>query len=101
MTNENEFAADLITLLDENDQEQVFEIIDEIDHNDEHYVALVPHLEDPEEMLQDDAELIILQSITEDGEEYLDAISDETLFDEISAIFVRRLEEMDYDIVED
>ena len=56
--------------------------------------------DDPDESLQDDGELVILKSVMDDGEEFLEAIEDEAEFDEIAAIFMERLEDL-FDFTEE
>lgn len=99
MANE-EYSADLITLVDDDGQEHEFEIVDTLDLNDERYVALVATYDDPEEELQDDGELVVLKSVMEGEEEFLEAIDDEAEFDEVAAIFMERLEDL-YNFTED
>ena len=94
------FEADLITLIDDEGQEHEFEIVDSIEHNGGQYVALVANYDDPDESLQDDGELVILKSVMDDGEEFLEAIEDEAEFDEIAAIFMERLEDL-FDFTEE
>lgn len=95
-----EFGADLITLVDDDGNEHEFEFLDSIELEDGgRYVALVPTFSDPEAALQDSAELVILQVIEENGEEFLEPIQDEETFNEVSEIFVERLSE-DYEIEE-
>jgi len=94
---ENE--TDVITLVDEDGAEHEFEIVDTAEIEGVNYVALVPILESPEDILDDSGELVILKVTEEDGEEFLDAIDDEDEFNKISAIFVERLEE-EYDFEE-
>ena len=92
INNENEFNPDLISVVDENGVEHVFEELDRIETDDGRYVALLPVYEDAEEILDDDGELIILQVVEDaDGETYLEPIEDDKLFDEIGKIFEDRL----------
>lgn len=90
---DQEFGADLITLLDDENNEHEFEIVDSLELDGERYIALVASYDDPDEKLQDDGELVILKSVTEDGEEFLEAIEDEEEFDKVAAIFMERLED--------
>lgn len=101
MANDNEeYEADLITLVDEDGKEHEFEIVDDLEQNGNHYVALVAAYDDPEEELQDDGELVILKSVMDGDEEFLEAIEDEAEFDEIAAIFMERLQDS-FDFTED
>lgn len=90
---DNDFGADLLTLVDDEGQEHEFQIVDTLELNGERYVALVASYDDPEEELQDDGELVILKSVIEGDEEFLEAIEDEAEFDEIAALFMERLED--------
>lgn len=100
--NENEFNPDLISVVDENGVEHVFEELDRIETDDGRYVALLPVYEEAEEILDDDGELIILQVIEDaDGETYLEPIEDDKVFDEIGKIFEERLADLfEFDDVE-
>lgn len=97
--NQEEYLeTNIITLLDEEGQEHEFELIDTLHHQDNEYRALVPVFDDPEEMLQDSAELVIMRVSREDGEIYLDIIEDDDEYDRVSDLFVQRLAD-DYDIL--
>ena len=100
---DNEYGNDLLTLLDEDNVEHTFELIDSLDLDDAHYLALVPVLDDPDELVNDPDELVILKAIAnEDGdeEEYLEPIEDEDEFNRVADIFMRRLEE-EYDFADE
>lgn len=86
--------TDFITLIDEEGVEHEFEVVDSAELDGQDYVALVPVFDQPEELLEDSGELVILKVVEDDGEEFLDAIEDEAEFDKISAIFVKRLEDV-------
>lgn len=89
-----EYGNDYITVQDEQGNTHEFEILDAIDYEQERFVALIPVYEgSPEETLEHDGELIILQVIEEDGEEQLSAIEDEDLFEKVFSVFEQRLEE--------
>ena len=93
-----EFGPDILTLLDEDENEVQFEVIDTLEVDDNRYMALVPVFDDAEELLDDDGELVILKVAEEDGEEFLEAIDNEEEFNKISNMFMDRLED-DYDII--
>ena len=52
----NEFAPDLITLIDDEGNEHSFEILDTIEHEDSEYYALYPFYENPEDSGNDAGE---------------------------------------------
>ena len=91
---ELDYTPDLITLEDEAGQEHQCEVIDTVDHNGEHYLAVVPYVEDPEKMLEEDAQLIIMRVTEENGEEFLDIVEDDEELAAVSEVFAARLEEL-------
>jgi len=93
MAQEYDYNPDLITVTDEDGEEHTFEILDRIENDVAKYAAVVPVYDEPEDMLEDDGELIILRVEEEDGETYLCPIEDDNEFDEIGAIFQQRLED--------
>lgn len=95
-----EYNPDLISVVDENGVEHIFEELDRIETDDGRYVALLPVYDEAEEILDDDGELIILK-VEEDetGETYLCPIENDKEFNEIGKIFEERLNEL-YDIEE-
>ncbi|MBQ7875044.1 MAG: DUF1292 domain-containing protein [Oscillospiraceae bacterium] len=96
---ENEdYGNDFVTLVDENGKETEFEIVDSLVTENNEYFALIP-TETPENLANDDGELVILKVVEENGEEFLEPIEDDDEFEEISEIFIDRLEEL-YDFNE-
>ena len=91
----DEYAPDLISLLDENGDEFNFEILDRFEENGTEYMALLPIYENPEEMLNENSEFVIMKSEEIDGEEMLTAIGDEDPdFNRLAEIFEKRIDEM-------
>ena len=75
---DEEYNPDIVSVVDEDGKEHVFEELDRIETDDGRYVALLP--------LYDDAET------------YLEPIEDDDEFNEIGQIFEERLSEMfDFD----
>lgn len=89
----NEYEADLITLIDDEDNEHKFEIIDTLENDNGIYYALFPVYDTPEEQLNADGEYYIFEVVEEDGEELLLEVEDEAILDELSATFEKRFEE--------
>lgn len=89
-----EFNPDLVSVIDENGVEHIFEELDRIETDTAKYVALLPVYDDAEEIIDDDGELIILKVCDEDGEIYLEPIEDDNEFNEIGKIFEERLSEL-------
>ena len=87
----NEYGADLVTVVDENGVQHTFEELDRIETDEGKFVALLPVYDEAEEIIDSDGELIILQVTEEDGEFYLEPIEDDKLFDKIGKLFEERL----------
>lgn len=90
----------IITLVDEEGVEHEFEVADMMESEGIQYLALIPVIEDPDELLSDPGELVVLKVVAEGVEEFLEAIEDEEEFSRISSAFMERLGE-DYDFIEE
>ena len=99
--NNNEYEADLITLLDDDNVEHTFEIIDSIEKDDCVYYALLPVFDVFQEQIEAEGEYYIFQTVEEDGEELLLEVEDEELLDELADEFEKRFEELFDDEDED
>ena len=91
---DNEYKPDLITLIDEENQEHNFEILDTIENEKGLFYALYPIFDDETELLNDSGEYYIMEVIDEDGEQTLAEVDDEALLDELSAVFEAHFEEL-------
>jgi uncharacterized protein YrzB (UPF0473 family) len=90
MAKENE--GNLVTLLDEDGKEQEFEHLASLEHEGSSYVALIPYFENPEDLVDDSGELVILKMTQDDnGEEILSAIENETEFNAVAEKFEEML----------
>lgn len=89
-----EFNPDLVSVIDEDGVEHIFEELDRIETEDGRYVALLPVYDEAEEIIDDDGEIIILQVEEENGETFLAPIENESVFDEIGKIFEERLQDL-------
>lgn len=88
----DEYNPDLVTVVDDDGKEYTFEELDRIETDEAKYVALVPVFDDPEEMLEEDLEIIVLKvDEDEDGDTYLSQIANEEEYARISSIFEERL----------
>lgn len=98
----DEQEGNIITLLDEDGTEHEFEHIGSIEHDGSTYVALVPAFDDPEQMLDNDGDLVILKVVydEESGEDMLAAIEDDDEFDAVSEKFEEMLDG-EYEIIEE
>ena len=92
MSEEMEYNPDLYTLVDEEGVEQTFELLDIMEVDDDRYFALMPYYEDPEDMLDDTAELIVLKSQMDgNDEELMISIDDEEEYQRIGQMFLEKL----------
>ena len=94
------YNPDIVSVVDEDGTEHIFEKLDRIETDDARYVALLPVYDEAEEILDDDGELIILRVTEEDGETYLEPIEDDEEFNRIGAAFEERLSDL-FDITEE
>ncbi len=97
--NEDEYGPDILTLVDDDGVEHEFEVVDTLNTEENEYFALVP-TEDADNVSDEDGELVILKVVEENDEEFLEPIEDEDEFNQISEIFMDRLEEY-YDFADD
>lgn len=98
---DNEYKPDLITLIDEDNVEHNFEILDILENEKGVFYALYPIFDSADESVQDSGEYYIMEVINEDGEEQLAEVEDDALLDELSAVFEKRFEEMFDDVEEE
>ena len=88
---ENEYGNDFITLTDEEGNEIELEHMDTLEYEGELYMAFVPAYTPEDQLEEDAAELIILKSTEEDGEEILVTVDSDELLDKLFDLFVERL----------
>ncbi len=89
----NDYSPDLITLVDEDNVEHNFEILDTIDYEGKEYYALYPVFDNAEEMVADSGEYYIMEAVnSEDGWE-LSEVDNDDLIDKLSVIFEDRFAE--------
>lgn len=86
--------TDVVSLVDENGNEQAYEIIDGIQIEDNKYVAIIPYYESEDAILNDEVEVVVLKVFIDGNEEYLEPIKDEKEFALVSKIFEERLLEV-------
>ncbi|MGX8702773.1 MULTISPECIES: DUF1292 domain-containing protein [Eubacteriales] len=96
----DEYGADLITLIDDDGEEHEFEVLDVIDNDDGCFYALLPTFEDPQDKVDAEGTYYIFEAIEENGEQQLAEVEDEELLDKLAELFESRFEEL-YDSEED
>ena len=88
-----EYNPDIITLADQAGTEYTFEVLDAIETDDGRYLALLPQYSDPQKILDDSGELVIVKSFLDvDGEEYYSEIEDDDEYTTVADAFTDRLE---------
>ena len=90
--NEDENAPLIVSVVDEDGEEHIFEELDTLEIDDNEYVALLPVYD--EEVLDEDGELIILKRNYDGDEIYLEPIEDEDEFMKVGRMFEDRLADM-------
>ena len=93
-----EYGHDIISLMDEEGNETEYEMIDAVELDGQTYVALLPLYENPEDIVEEDYQVVILKMVEEDGEEILLTINDEAEFDAVWQAFEDRLSD-EYEII--
>ena len=84
-----DFGNDIVSVVDEDGKEHVFEELDRVELPGGTYVALAPLVGEEDE--DGDDELILLRVEEEDGETYLSILEDEAEFDMVAKVFSERL----------
>lgn len=92
MSENMEMNPDIYTLVDEEGVEQTFELLDVMELDGERYFALVPYYDNPEDVVDDDGDLIILKSQFDDNdEELMVSIDDDEEYQRVGNIFLEKL----------
>ncbi|MCR5454536.1 MAG: DUF1292 domain-containing protein [Bacteroidales bacterium] len=88
---------EILTLTDEDGDDRDFEVVDTLEYEGDTYYALQEYFENVEDLDKRDEnadiEILILKRVVEDGEESFDSITDDDLFDKLSAMFDARMDE--------
>lgn len=90
-----EFGPNFITVTDEDGNDIELELLDVLEHNGKTYMAFFPAV--PEEAAGEDEEdsddygMVILKSITENGEELLSTLDNEEELTEVYDLFMEML----------
>ena len=82
-----DYNPDIVSVVDEEGKEHIFEELDRIETDRGCYVALLPVYDDSEEVLEGEDEVLGVKVIEEDGETYLTMIEDDDEFEEVYQAF--------------
>ncbi len=88
----DDYNPDIITLCDDEGNEFTFEVLDAIENDEARYLALLPQYDDPQKMLDDSGELVIVKVDEEDGEEFFSEIEDDDEYEMVADAFIDRLQ---------
>ncbi len=84
------FGNDYVVLTDEDGNEVEFQHIDTVEVDGETYMAFIP----AELAVEEEAEVVILKVVEEDGEEILATVEDDAEADKVYDIVMERIEDM-------
>ena len=87
---QDDFGPNFITLTDDDGNDIELEYVDALEHNGETYMAFFPAVEDEAEDAEDYG-LVILKSVTEDGEEFLSTLDSDEELNEIYDLFMEQI----------
>lgn len=82
------YGNDFVTLIDEDGNEVEFEHIDTVEYQGTTYLAFIP----AELSIEEEAEVVIMQIVSEDGEEMLEAVEDDDIADAVFNMVIERAE---------
>ena len=86
-----EYGPDFITVTDEEGNDIELELLDVLEHNGQTYMAFFPAVLEEGDEDKDDYGLVILKSITENGEEMLSTLDSEEELTEVYDKFMEIL----------
>ena len=86
-----DFGPNFITLTDEDGKEFTLEYVDALEHNGTTYMAFFPTVDEEADEQAEDFGLVILKSITENGEELLSTPDDDEELGAVYELFMEQL----------
>ncbi len=90
---QDDFGADLLTLVDDEGKEHEFEVLDVIDNEEGCFYALQPTYDDPQEKVEAEGTYYIFEAVEENGEQELAEVENDVLLDKLAKQFEARFEE--------
>ena len=91
-----EFGPDFITVTDEDGNEFELEHLDTLEYNGQTYMAFFPTVDDEtDEAAAEDFGLVILKSVTENGEELLTTLDSDEELQRVYDLFMEQLMDED------
>ncbi len=86
-----EYGPDFITVTDEDGNDIELELLDALEHNGQTYMAFFPAVPEGADEDSDEYGMVILKSITENGEELLSTLDSEEELTEVYDLFMEML----------
>jgi len=86
-----EFGPDFITVTDEDGNDIELELVDMLEHNGITYMAFFPAVPEGSDEDDDDYGMVILKSITENGEDLLSTLDSEEELSEVYDLFMEQI----------
>ncbi len=86
-----EFGPDFITVTDEDGNDIELEFLDALEYQGQRYMAFFPAVPEEADEDSDDYGMVILKSITENGEELLSTLDSEEELTEVYDLFMEML----------
>lgn len=90
-----DFGPNFISLTDEDGNEITLEYVDALEHNGQTYMAFFPAMEEGTDEESEDYGLVILKSVTENGEELLSTLDSDDELNEVYDLFMEQMMEED------
>ena len=87
----DEFGPNFITLTDEDGNDIELEYVDALEDNGQTYMAFFPAVEDEADEESEDYGLVILKSVTENGEELLSTLDSDEELDKVYDLFMEQI----------
>ncbi len=87
----DEFGPDFITVTDEDGNDLELEFLDALEHNGVQYMAFFPADAPEEGEEEEEVGIIILKSVTENGEEFLSTPDSDEELDEVYQLFMEQI----------
>jgi len=89
----NEYGPNFITITDDDGNDIELEYVDALEHNGQTYMAFFPAVEEGADEDSEDYGLVILKSVTVNGEEMLSTLDSEEEAEKVYDLFMEQLME--------
>lgn len=90
----SDFAPDLMTLIDDEGKEHLFEILDSLENESGTFYALFPQNDKTDDDLESDCNYYIFEAIDDNGEQMLAEVEDPALLNSLAKTFESHFEDL-------